>query len=100
MSESLCIDSRLRRWTMPKSYSGDLRERVIEAVEAGASRREAGERFEIHASSSGRWLQRLHESPRGAAEARRGNGFPPGEVSGQGVWLHCLQAEPDFVLNA
>ena len=30
---------------MPKSYSGDLRERVIEAVEIeGASRREAAER--------------------------------------------------------
>src|SRR6476659_5505735 len=32
---------------MPKSYSGDLRERVIEAVEGGASRREAAERFEV-----------------------------------------------------
>jgi transposase len=35
--------------TMPKSLSGDLRERVVEAVEAGASRREAAERFEISA---------------------------------------------------
>src|SRR6266487_1071820 len=42
---------------MPKSYSGDLRKRVIEAVEAGASRREAAERFEISASSAVRWLQ-------------------------------------------
>ena len=32
---------------MPKAYSGDLRERVIEAVAAGASRREAAERFEV-----------------------------------------------------
>ena len=30
---------------MPKSYSSDLRERVIEAVEMGASRRETAERF-------------------------------------------------------
>jgi transposase len=43
---------------MPKSLSGDLRERVIEAVEAGASRREAAERFEISPSSEVRWLQR------------------------------------------
>jgi len=42
---------------MPKAYSGDLRERVIEAVEAGASRREAAELFEISASSAVRWLQ-------------------------------------------
>jgi len=37
---------------MPKALSGDLRERVIEAVEAGVSRREAAERFEISASSA------------------------------------------------
>ena len=42
---------------MPKALSGDLRERVIEAVEAGASRREAAERFEISASSAIKWLQ-------------------------------------------
>ena len=29
---------------MPKSYSGDLRKRAIEAVEGGASRHEAAER--------------------------------------------------------
>jgi len=33
MSESFGTDSPLRGWTMPKAYSGDLRERVIEAVE-------------------------------------------------------------------
>ena len=44
---------------MPKSYSGDLRERVIEAVEIeGASRREAAERFGVSVSSGVRWLQR------------------------------------------
>jgi hypothetical protein len=32
---------------MPISYSSDLRERVIEAVEAGASRRKAAERFDV-----------------------------------------------------
>ena len=37
---------------MPKAYSGDLRERVIETVEAGASRREAAERFEVSVSSA------------------------------------------------
>jgi hypothetical protein len=33
MGESLCIDSPSRGLAMPKAYSGDLRERVIEAVE-------------------------------------------------------------------
>jgi transposase len=37
---------------MPKAYSGDLRERVIEALEAGASRREAAERFDVSVASA------------------------------------------------
>jgi transposase len=36
---------------------GERRERVIEAVEAGASRREAAERFEISVSSAVKWLR-------------------------------------------
>src|SRR6202158_4793554 len=35
---------------MPKSYSGDLRERLIETVVSGASRRAAAEVFEVAAS--------------------------------------------------
>jgi transposase len=42
---------------MPKACSLDLRERVIEAVEGGASRREAAARFEVSASSAVKWLQ-------------------------------------------
>ncbi len=38
--------------SMPKPCSEDLRERVLEAVLTGASRREATERFEISASSA------------------------------------------------
>ena len=37
---------------MPKPCSVDLRERVLESVLAGASRREAAERFAISASSA------------------------------------------------
>jgi PAS domain-containing protein len=47
MSESLRIDSPLWGLGMPKAYSRDLRERVIEAVETGASRREAAEETPI-----------------------------------------------------
>jgi transposase len=60
---------------MPKSLSGDLRERVIEAVEAGASRREAAERFEISVSSAVKWLQRWRDEgvcipkPRGGSHS-------------------------------
>ena len=48
----MCIDSPLRGLAMPKAYSCDLREHVIEAVKTGASRREAVERFEVSVSSA------------------------------------------------
>ena len=48
MGESLDIDSPFWGRAMPRSYSADLRERVIDAVERdGASRREAAERFNV-----------------------------------------------------
>jgi transposase len=37
---------------MPKPCSLDLRERVLETVESGASRREAAERFRFRASAA------------------------------------------------
>ena len=46
---------------MPKAYSRDLRERVITAVETGASRREAAERFEVSVASAVKWLQRWYQ---------------------------------------
>ena len=58
---------------MPRSYSGDLRERVIGAVEAGASRREAAERFEISASSAVKWLQSWYDHGVAAPKPRGGS---------------------------
>jgi transposase len=58
-------------------YPGDLRIRVIQFVEAGASRRDAAEHFEVSASSAIRWLQRFHEDgtfepmPRGGGTSFR-----------------------------
>jgi transposase len=47
---------------MPKPYSVDLRKRVIEAIEAGASRREAAERFSIGVSTAITWMQHWRAS--------------------------------------
>ena len=58
---------------MPKPCSVDLRERVLEAVMAGASRREAAERFEISASSAVKWLQRFDETGSIAAKPTGGS---------------------------
>jgi transposase len=43
---------------MPKPYSYDLRVRVIETIEAGASRREAAELYGISPSVVVIWAQR------------------------------------------
>ena len=61
---------------MPKSYSADLRARVIEAVEMGASRHEAADRFEVSVSSAVKWLQRWHESRCAAPKSRGGSVSP------------------------
>ena len=56
---------------MPKSYSGDLRKRVIEAVEAGASRREAAERFEVEREFGSEMAAALERDRALRAEAAR-----------------------------
>src|SRR5262245_24593497 len=88
MSESLGIDSPFRRRAMPKSYSADLRERVIEAVEMGASRHEAADRFEVSVSSAVKWLQRWHESGSAVPKPRGGS------VSG-GIWRRRYRSWPE-----
>src|SRR5216684_3318604 len=81
---------------MPKAYSGDLRERVIETVEAGASRREAAERFEVSVASAVKWLQRWREK-RSAAPRPRGGSISPLEEFAAEV-LALIAERPDLTL--
>ena len=81
---------------MPKAYSGDLRERVIEAVETGASRREAAERFEVSGSSAVKWLQRWRES-KSAAPKPRGGSISPLEEFATEI-LALVAEQPDLAL--
>ena len=53
---------------MARPYSTDLRERVVEAVNEGATRLEAAERFGVSVSSAVRWHQAWRET--GTFEAR------------------------------
>ncbi|WP_280141632.1 IS630 transposase-related protein [Methylobacterium sp. Leaf361] len=41
---------------MPSALSVNLRERVVAAIEAGASRRQAAKRFGVWAASAVRWV--------------------------------------------
>jgi transposase len=82
---------------MPKPCSLDLRERVLEAVEAGASRREAAERFEVCASSAIKWMQRWRATGIIAAKPSGGSISP---LEAHVDWLLTLIAEqPDLTLD-
>ena len=81
---------------MPKSYSQDLRERVIEAVEMGASRHEAADRFEVSVSSAVKWLQRWRQS-KSATPKPRGGSISPLEAYAKEI-LMMLAAQPDLTL--
>ena len=82
---------------MPKPYSTDLRERAVEAVESGASRREVAETFKLGVSSVIRWCRRWSET--GSAEPKRSGGsISPLEEHSD--WLLALIAEqPDVTLK-
>lgn len=82
---------------MPKAYSGDLRERVVEAVSAGASRREAARRFSVSVSSAIRWTERQRETGSVAASPVGGSSSPLDQHAG--LLLGMIAAEPDLILD-
>ena len=82
---------------MPKPCSLDLRERVVDAVETGASRREAADWFDVSPSSAIEWMQRRQAT--GSIAAKPGGGsISPLEVHAD--WLLALISEhSDLTLN-
>jgi transposase len=82
---------------MPKPYSEDLRERVVQAVATGASRRAAAERFKIGASSAVRWLQRVARSGSVAAYASGGSTSPLEQHAE--FLLALIREQPDLTLD-
>src|SRR6516162_10266939 len=88
---------RLGARSMPKPYSTDLRERAVEAVESGASRREVAEEFEVGVSSVIRWCRRWSETGSVEAKPSGGSTSPLEEHS---EWLLTLVAkQPDLTLK-
>ena len=82
---------------MPRAYSTDLRRRVIEAVETGASRREAAELFEIDPSSAVRWLQCWNDTGRCTPKPHRGSVSPLEEFAEE--ILALVAEQPDLTLQ-
>lgn len=82
---------------MPKPYSRDLRERVVRAVEAGASCHEAAAAFEVSASTAIRWVSRFRRTGSVAARPMGGKRSP---LDAHKEWLEQLiGAEPDLTLE-
>ena len=81
------------------SYSQDLRDRVIDAVEIeGLGCREAARRFKVSASSAVKWVQRY----RRLGQRHCGvNGHRPSKIKPHRDWLlAAVEAEPDITLSA
>lgn len=82
---------------MPRSYSEDLRERVIAAVEAGATRHAAAAQFQVSVSSAIRWVQRWRTTGEVGAKPRGGSASPLEDH--ELVLLALAEAEPDLTLD-
>jgi transposase len=70
---------------MPKACSNDLRERVVRAVEAGASCRSAALRFGVAPSSAIKWMKRWRERGEVLPTSQRGRIRSP--LHGHRSWL-------------
>jgi transposase len=82
---------------MPKPYSPDLRMRVVEAVESGASRREAAEVFGISSSVVVIWMQRWKET--GSIEAKPSGGSTSPLDEHAQFLLGLVVERPDMTLD-
>ena len=81
-----------------RAHSGDLRSRVVEEILAGASRRQAAERFKVSAASAVRWAQ-LHSQTGDVSPRPRGG--KSRSLEPHAAWLLDLTtAEPDLTLEA
>ena|SRR6478672_2777895 len=78
-------------------YPGDLRIRVIEFVEAGGSRREAAEQFQVGISTAIRWVQRFREDGTSEPMPRGGSTSPLEKYFPQ--ILALIREQPDLTLN-
>jgi len=82
---------------MAKAYSVDMRQRVIDRVESGASRREAAEHYEVSPSTAVIWVKCFRETGRCAAKPRGGSTSPLEKHAD--FLLALIEVEPDMTLD-
>ncbi len=82
---------------MAYAHSLDLRRRIIAAVVAGASAREAARRFDVSPSSAIKLVRRWRDT--GSYAPMRIGGWKKRRLCGETDWLHAVMAsEPDVTL--
>src|SRR4029078_13386145 len=83
---------------MPKALSFDLRSRVLAAIDAGLSCRQAAARFGVSASSAIRW-QGMARAGGGARPKRQGGDPVARRTEAHAELIHAALAEaPDITL--
>ena len=79
-------------------YSNDLRVRVIQVVESGATARAAARQFVIGNSTAIRWAKRWRET--GSIEAKTNKGQSRSPLKRHEEWLlELVRQEPDLTLE-
>jgi transposase len=83
---------------MPRPLSLDLRERIVEAVEAGCSRREAAEQFAVSVSCAIKLVQRWERT--GSVTPAPMGGRKPFALAAHETRVRALlAAQPDVTLD-
>ena len=84
---------------MGRPYSMDLRQRVVDAIDAGMSCREAAGHFDIGISTAIHWAKRQADT--GSAAALPMGTTHPYSLAGEADWLRArLAQKPDITLRA
>ena len=84
---------------MPSSLSVDLRERVIEAVEVGSSRRQAAERSGVGKASAIRWHARFWDAGEIVPKPAGGDRSPPAIEAHAETILEICREHPQIFLR-
>lgn len=81
-----------------RPYPDEFRVLVVEQVEAGSSRRAAGERLKVSAATAVRWAEQKRRTGRAAREVLPRKARSPLEA--QADWLlELVDREPDLTLD-
>ena len=84
---------------MPRTLSVDLRQRVLDAVAAGATHREAGQRLSVSAASVSRWKAQQRASSTLAPKPRGGDRRSAGTDQHKQAILEALGPDKDRTLE-